>query len=191
MLKFVNLIRAMRCGGSIAFKQIQANLEITSHFYIVGKFTNIVAKWPGSTHDSHIFRTSSIALALDGTNFENGVLLGDSAYACMPYLMTPYPEPQTHSQRRFNRAHRVTRCLIERTFGVLKRRFHILHGEVRMCPERVCTIVVACCILHNIAIDHNEPMEQEEPLMDDDTNNNYNGVATGAAIRNYIAATYF
>ncbi|XP_028413867.1 putative nuclease HARBI1, partial [Dendronephthya gigantea] len=46
-----------------------------------GKFTNIVAKWPGSTHDSHIFRTSSIGRNLEGTNFENGVLLGDSGYA--------------------------------------------------------------------------------------------------------------
>ena len=85
----------------------------------------MVAKWPGSTHDSHIFRTSHIAHELEGTNFENGVVLGDSGYACLPYLMTPYPEPETPSQRRFNRAHRVTRSIVERTFGILKRRFHI------------------------------------------------------------------
>ena len=58
---------------------------------LTGKFTNIVASWPDSTHDSHIFRTSHIHHQLEGTNFENGVLIRDSGYACLPYLMAPYP----------------------------------------------------------------------------------------------------
>ena len=72
--------------------------------------------------------------------------------------MTPYIEPQTPSTRRFNRALKVTRSLIERTLGILKRRFHVLRSEIRMRSERVCTIVAGCCILHNIAIDHNEAL---------------------------------
>ncbi|XP_046585453.1 putative nuclease HARBI1 [Haliotis rubra] len=32
------------------------------------KFINCVAKWPGSVHDSHIFRDSRISIA-----FENGI----------------------------------------------------------------------------------------------------------------------
>jgi hypothetical protein len=99
---------------------------------------------------------------LEGTNFENGVLIGNSGYACLPYLMTPYSEPVTQSERRYNRALKVTRSLIERTFGVLKRRFHVLHSENHMSPDRVCTVVVACCILHNIAIDNNEPVPDFE-----------------------------
>ena len=100
---------------------------------------------------------TAIFFALEGTNFQNGVPIGDSGYACLPYLMTPYQDPETPSQRRLNRALRITRSIIERSFGILKRRFHILHSEVRMTPERVCTITVACCVLHNIAIDNNEP----------------------------------
>ena len=155
--------------------------------------TNIVARWPGSTHDSHIFRTSHIHHQLEGTNFENGVLIGDSGYACLPYLMTPYPEPHTQPERRFNRALKVTRSLIERVFGILKHRFHVLHSEVRMRPERVCTIVTACCILHNIAIDQNEALpecEDDEPWNEDDIDN-FAGVETGQAVRNHIANTYF
>jgi hypothetical protein len=159
----------------------------------LGKFTNIVAKWPGSTHDSHIFRSSNIHHVLDGTNFENGVLIGDSGYGCLPYLMTPYPEPQTQPERRFNRALKVTRSLIERTFGILKRRFHILHSEIRMRPERVCTIIVACCILHNIAIDHNEPLHdlEEDGHLDEDVDDEVFEVATGQAVRDHIANTFF
>ncbi|XP_028417869.1 putative nuclease HARBI1 [Dendronephthya gigantea] len=96
-----------------------------------GKFTNVVARWPGSTHDSHIFRTSHINHELEETNFENGVLIGDSGYACLPYLMTPYLDPQTQSQRRFNRALKITRSIIKRSFGILKRRFHVLHSEIK------------------------------------------------------------
>ena len=127
---------------------------------------------------------------LEDTNFESGVLIGDSGYACLPYLMTPYPEPQTAPQRRFNQALRITMSIIERTFGILKRRFHILHSEVRMAPERVCTITIVCCILHNISIDNNEPLpefDEKEPF----ENANFMGVETGRVVRDHIANTYF
>ena len=109
---------------------------------------------------------------------------------CLPSLMTPYKEPGTPSQRGFTRALRTTRSIIERSFGILKRRFHILHGEVRMAPERVCTITVACCILHNIAIENNEPLPddiEEHPNVDIP----FAGVETGQGVKNHIANTYF
>ena len=136
-----------------------------------------------------IFWTSYIGQELEGTNFENSVLIGDRGYACLQYLMTPYQEPGTPSQRGFNRALRTTRSIIERSFGILKRRFHMLYGEVRMAPERVCTITVACCILHNIAIENNEPLPdiEEHPNVDIP----FAGVTTGQGVRNHIANTYF
>ena len=141
-------------------------------------------------HDSHIFRLSNIHHALEGTNFEHSVLLG---YGCQPYLTTPYLEPRTPHEKRFNRALKVTRSLIERTFGVLKRRFHVLHAEIRMGPERVCTIVVTRCILHNIAVDHNEllPDLKESEHSNEDVNSKFLEVETGQAVRDHIANTYF
>ena len=176
--------RAVACPQAV-------NPNNFSYFILpVGKFINVVARWPGSTHDSHIFRTSNIGRQLERTNFENGVLIGDSGYACLPYLMTPYPEPQTPPQRRFNRALRITRSIIERTFGILKRRFHVLHSEVRLTPERVCAITIACCILHNIAVDMNEPVPdfEEEDAFE---NVDFVGVETGQLVRNHLANTFF
>ena len=172
--------------------KISALFLFTRFFHQIGKFINIVARWPGSTHDSHIFRTSNIHHHLEGTSFENGVLIGDSGYACLPYLMTPYPDPVTQPERRYSRALKVTRSLIERTFGVLKRRFHVLHSENRMAPDRVCTIVVACCILHNIAIDNNEPLPNfDDSVPWDEEDDNFVGNETGQAVRAHIANTYF
>lgn len=106
--------------------------------------------------------------------------------------MTPFTEPQTQPERRYNRALKVTRSLIERTFGALKRRFHVLHSENRMSPDRVCTVVAACCVLHNIAVDQNEPLPvDEDDQWMEDLNDDYVGVETGQAVRDHIVNTYF
>lgn len=123
---------------------------------------------------------------------DSGVLLGDSGYPCLPFLMTPYSDPQTRKARSFNRSLKSTRSAIERTFGILKRRFHILHGEIRMAPDRACTIIAACFVLHNIAIDYNEPEDDdvdEDPGLN--VGNNYQGAHRGNAVRNHITNTYF
>ena len=120
-----------------------------------------MAKWPGSTHDSHTFQISVIGFSLEGTTLDDGMLLGDSSYACLPYLMTLYLNPTTVPQRRFNRAQKSTSSSTERAFAILKHIFHLLHSEIRMLPKRVCTLVAACCVLHNIAINSNEPMEYD------------------------------
>ena len=48
------------------------------------KFTNIVARWSGSAHDSRIFRNSRLCAKFENHDF-NGILLGDSGYALKPY----------------------------------------------------------------------------------------------------------
>lgn len=100
--------------------------------YVTGRFTNIVASWPGSSHDSYIFRTSHICQHFEQHfhRIEEGILIGDSGYACRPFLMTPYLAPGNEAQERYNTAHKTTRVTVERTFGRWKRRFHVLHSEV-------------------------------------------------------------
>lgn len=112
------------------------------YLFVTGKFIDVVAWWGGSTHDAHIFRTSPLRRRLEAhRGIQDGILLGDSGYACKPYLLTPYLHPSTVAQERYNSAHKRTRAQIERAFGWLKRRFHVLHGEIRMAPERVCTLI--------------------------------------------------
>ena len=38
--------------------------------------------------------------------------------------------------------------------GIWKSRISCLHSEIRLSHQRACTGVVACCVLHNIAIGH-------------------------------------
>ena len=58
----------------------------------------------------------------------------------------------------------------------------------------MCTIIAACFVLHNIAIDHNEPEDElnDEELDEDlDVGNYYQGANTGNAVRNHITNAHF
>ena len=54
------------------------------------EFLNIVTKWPGSTHDSHIWNTCTLSQAFENHEITTGYLVGDSAYRLTPYMMTLY-----------------------------------------------------------------------------------------------------
>lgn len=129
------------------------------------KFTNIIAKYPGSVHDSRILRESRLADEFDQRQHD-GILLGDSGYQCKTWLLTPFTNPQNAAERNYNRAHTGTRNIIERTFGNWKRRFHCLHGELRYTPRKACAIIAATAVLHNIAKMRNLP-DFEEDFIDD------------------------
>ena len=123
--------------------------------------TNIVARWLGSTHHSRIFENSMIADKLkEGTI--DGILVADSGYACRSYLMTPILKPNNSGEVRYNTAHRGTRCVIERCFGLLKRRFPCLHLAMRTALANTLVIIVTTAILHNFALMHREQDFDEE-----------------------------
>ncbi|XP_067272573.1 putative nuclease HARBI1 [Pseudorasbora parva] len=125
------------------------------------RIRNVVASWPGSTHDSRILTESKI-----GRDFEagmhGGLLLGDSGYPCRPWLMTPFMNPLNAAQERYNNALTHTRSIIERTIGQLKRRFHCLHSELRVEPPRACRIIVASVVLFNMSKMYSEEGDDVE-----------------------------
>ncbi|KAJ1082570.1 hypothetical protein NDU88_002735 [Pleurodeles waltl] len=59
--------------------------------------------------------------------------------------------------------------IIERTFGLLKARFRCLHltgGSLCCSPKKVCQIIMAYCMLHNLALKLHVPFLQEEEAED-------------------------
>ncbi|KAJ3665528.1 hypothetical protein Zmor_001020 [Zophobas morio] len=126
------------------------------------KILNIVARWPGSVHDSTIFNDSALCADLENSRYGDGFLLGDSGYACRSFILTPLIRPQTAPETAYNNCHKATRNPIERCFGVLKKRFPCLSIGLRTKMETTLTTIVACCVLHNLAIIAND----EEPPRD-------------------------
>lgn len=131
--------------------------------------TNIVARWPGSTHDATIFNNSRLRTRFEVGEFGNAILLGitnsylqyyccfilyfsgDSGYPNKSYLLTPLANPLTQAEQLYNESHIRTRNCIERTNGVYKRRFPVLCYGLRCSVNNAMTIIVATAILHNIA----------------------------------------
>lgn len=136
-----------------------------------GEFLDIVSRWAGSTHDSRIFNMSRVNMKYMQRELE-GALLGDNGYPSLPYLYTPILNPRTAPEIRYNRAHVKARNVVERMFGIWKRRFPCLNRGMGNKLETVCNIIVACAVLHNIAliikdaliIDNNIPLELPIPI---------------------------
>lgn len=130
-------------------------------------FMNIDARWPGSVHDSRIWKNSSAHEMMQRTT--NTVLLGDSGYGIMPYLMKPFSIVENAEQAAFNRLLKKERVIIEHAFGQLKRRFPILKYVCRVKLENIPKVIVACAVLHNIAkYLGDEDFEDADEIEDDE-----------------------
>lgn len=130
---------------------------------------DIVARWPGSCHDAHIFENSALHGRCENGEFGESVILGDSGYPLRNYLMTPLGNPTTFAEERYNHSHIRTRTVIERTFGIWKRRFPILSLGMRCKPTLVQEIIIATAVLHNIAV---ITRDEEVPALEDNLGDN-------------------
>ncbi|XP_064625925.1 putative nuclease HARBI1 [Lineus longissimus] len=155
------------------------------------KFINIVARWPGSTHDSRILDNSMVCARFENDEF-NGLLLGDSGYPCRSFLMTPFRNPHGHAETSYNTAQKRTRSVVERMFGVWKRRFPCLRTGVRVKLDTAMLIITATAVLHNIAVDLAEPdFDRDAPEPIDEELAIEGNDLLGNAVRQAIVQQYF
>ncbi|KAJ1084819.1 hypothetical protein NDU88_004965 [Pleurodeles waltl] len=102
-------------------------------------------------------------------HFHLSLFTGNSGYPNLSWLLTPVRNAKTRAEECYNEAHGRTRRIIERTFALLKARFRCLHltgGSLYYLPKKVCQIIIACCMLHNLALRRQEPFCQEDELGD-------------------------
>uniref|UniRef100_A0A673WVB2 DDE Tnp4 domain-containing protein n=1 Tax=Salmo trutta TaxID=8032 RepID=A0A673WVB2_SALTR len=159
-----------------------------------GQLTNIVARWPGSTHDSRIFDNSHLCAMLERGAYE-GHLLGDNGYACRGCLMTPLLNPQTPEERECNTSHILVRILIEKVFGVEKKRFPCLEG-LRTKMDTTLTIIITVAVLYNFGKrqGHKLPEEAEEDLPEENEEDGqvqHAANANGNAVRRTLIENHF
>lgn len=78
------------------------------------------------------------------------VFVSDDAFPLMENIMKPYSHTTMKKEEiifnyRLSRARRI----VENAFGILASRFRILLKTINLSPEKVSTIVLTCCYLHN------------------------------------------
>src|SRR4029434_9171304 len=71
----------------------------------------------------------------------------------------------------FNTAHARARSVVEHSIGVLKGRWRCLDasgGRLLYDSKKVCQVILACCVLHNICVSRGIELPEEEMRMDSD-----------------------
>ncbi|KAH7841700.1 hypothetical protein Vadar_033186 [Vaccinium darrowii] len=176
------------------------------------RFTYVLPGWEGTAYDSRIIKN---ALAReDKLKIPNGkYYLVDAGYMLRSGLITPYRGVRYHLKEYSNRPPQNAcelfnlrlaslRNAIERTFGVVKKRFPIIgNTQPNYSVDTQSNIILACCIIHNflMGVDPDEeliaevdrelarrptPRNEEQAPID-----NSEDAKRGEVIRNMIAAT--
>ncbi|XP_030762163.1 putative nuclease HARBI1 [Sitophilus oryzae] len=151
-----------------------ASIDVQATCDAQDKFTSVDVQWPGSTHESRIWKRSNICAVLR-CNTQRALLLADEGYGIEPCLMTPYQNPNTPEETRYNNLLKKERVCIERCFGQLKQRFSILQYKARLKLENIPKLIVCCVVLHNIAKTLCDPDFDLEELQPNDVNNYIEG----------------
>lgn len=127
------------------------------------RIRDVFIGYPGSVHDSRVFRVSPLSTDLAAKCGENRYILGDSGYPCTRHLLTPFRDrgQLTAAQRNFNNSLSRNRYIIEHCFGLLKQKFRQLYHVKLRNSRRICRFIRACCVLHNLAIDDTCNFEDE------------------------------
>jgi hypothetical protein len=124
------------------------------------EFTYVLAGWEGSAHDGTVYRNA---------RYFNGFItppgkywLGDAGYPNTDTILVPYRGTRYHlketrlagkkpenAKELFNLRHASLRNVIERIFGLVKRKYQILRSPSEYAIETQTRIILACCTLHN------------------------------------------
>lgn len=132
----------------------------------------------GRSSDGGVFAGSAIGQALDAKKLELPdeqhlpgaehlgnmpfTIVGDAAFPLKTYLMRPYPgRDLTRQQRIFNYRLSRARNVVENAFGILSARWRILHSRISIHPDKINSLILSACILHNFLL---KPMEVERWL---------------------------
>ncbi|XP_023944712.2 putative nuclease HARBI1 [Bicyclus anynana] len=131
------------------------------------------ASFGGACPDSHVWGHCPVNQFMQTLHARGEglyCLLGDSAYAQRPWLMTPVLRAGAGSpDEYYNRLHASARSVADRCVGALKGRWRCMlaHKVLRYSPIKAGKMVNACVVLHNFANQAGLVMEHQEQLLQD------------------------
>jgi hypothetical protein len=141
-------------------------------------FQYVLAGWEGTAHDSRVLDD---ALGKGFEIPEDKYYLADAGYGMSPHFLTPYrgvryhlkewaqagQQPQNEKEL-YNLRHSSLRNAIERTFGVLKKRFKVLNTPIEYNLKVQVSLVKALCALHNFIKREGSIDDQIQAAYDED-----------------------
>lgn len=145
------------------------------------RFIDIVTGWPGGMNVSRLLKFSGFFKLCEAGQRLNGnvrisseevelreYIVGGVGYPLLPWLITPYEtNGLSASMPTFNSLHEATRSLAVKAFLQLKGGWRIL-SKVMWRPDKrkLPSIILVCCLLHNIIIDSGDQLHPDVALSD-------------------------
>lgn len=136
---------------------------------------------PGTLNDLNILERSplfdnavrgeapSVEYTVNGSRYTHAYWLGDGIYPKYACFVKTFPHPTTPMQKLFASAQEAKRKDIERAFGMLQSRFHILTSGCRLWDRTAMkSIIKTCVILHNLIIDFEDSHNIDGTYIEDD-----------------------
>lgn len=121
------------------------------------RFLYMSACCVGSTHDSLAFGVSKLAAELEAGALPMPYhIVGDDAYSCTDYLLTPVPSrlaPPGSPSDAYNFFQSSLRMHVEQAFGQLLTRWRLLGSRLRFNLQLNVNIILAAMALHNFCAD--------------------------------------
>ncbi|KAL1312178.1 hypothetical protein HN51_038781 [Arachis hypogaea] len=143
------------------------------------RFIDMVTGLPGGMTYSRLLKCSTIFKLTENGDRLNGnvrtlgggdvireYIVGGHSYPLLPWLMTPYEGNSISSaQSIFNHKHGPVRFLAVRALSLLKGGWRIL-SKVMWRPDKrkLPSIILTCCLLHNIIIDCGDTLHPDVAL---------------------------
>ncbi|XP_054283164.1 putative nuclease HARBI1 [Macrosteles quadrilineatus] len=167
------------------------------------RILSIWPRFPGSTHDSFIWRNSGLRGHLQNLYHrdQSTWLIGDSGYGLEPSLIKPFEHTEEGTPEfRFNQRHRQARAIVECSIGLLKNRFRCLLRDrtLHYYPPTAAKIINCCAALHNLCLRDNVPLllnvderlvnDEDVPVVAQGNNANYR---RALIVRDRIVRNYF
>lgn len=123
----------------------------------------------GRAGDAGVFAASSLRKALDDNTLnlpEPGVIssqqidfhiVGDDAFPLSTKLLKPYLHRNLDNKMKiFNYRLSRARRVVENAFGILANRFRVFLTTILLSPDKVQSLILAACCLHNYMVSNNK-----------------------------------
>ncbi|KAL3517605.1 hypothetical protein ACH5RR_020194 [Cinchona calisaya] len=143
------------------------------------RFLDIVTGWPGGMTVSRLLKFSGFYKLCESGDRMNGnvrslsegsdireYIVGCANYPLLPWLITPYEDDDLSAAvQNFNKMHEATRSVAVKAFSQLKGSWRILNKVMwRPDKRKLPSIVLVCCLLHNIIIDCGDRLHPDVAL---------------------------
>ncbi|XP_059610274.1 putative nuclease HARBI1 [Phlebotomus argentipes] len=141
------------------------------------RITNVNPRFPGKAHNSRIWNSSKIKTIMEEVHKVNPNqfhLIGDSAYALRPWMLTPIEGAAEGSpESEYSECQMEVHSAIKRVNGLLKKSFRCLLHCLHFDPVTATRIVKACCVLHNMLRDEimgeSDSSDSDDAIESDDS----------------------